>query len=629
MPYAFGVTRDTVDNEAELFNTFRSFLTGVGKLNSVEAGVGNVGTGMPNNVVVNYEDTSVGQFPDSTYYFDYYEIVCTSATPASFTASFSVTRKAQDGTVRATSTVNAGQQFNALGIRFYMDIGFVAYAYDINPAISDNFTIHLCDTSLDVMAPTTKALPDLSVMAASVATHDGTITLVCTGTTLDAATFSVTSSTLGALTAYTQGTYSDPTDPVMIHIPANGVAYTLGDTFTFYTTANPMKDIASVDCSWSVESAPVAITAITSTNTNRTMTVSGGQLTKVKNLVIGQELTSANFPANTVLVGFDTSTGVLTFSKKANVSGSHNISLGGDGFTATEFNLDRASDGSDHIFRGVGSAGDTAVYMAITRFINVAGDYAWWRLSFTTGFSYLDPILGQAEYLPDSKPALPVTYGASMTYYLFADGNHFKMVIRPTATTRNIPCYGGFFRKFKNPVAYPYPVCVGGASIDSGNATLRQYDASLVNNELTAFWIPSPVTTPGQVGRNTDSQMVVLDKNGDPDFFAGFEHVNNPENANNESSAFSCVWPWGLRGMEKLRFNIDGTIPLTRALLSPAYGELYGVFALPAFAGTLDFVSVPRTETMIVDVASSKKYITFNNFGRETNVGQYSAWEMV
>lgn len=140
---------------------------------------------------------------------------------------------------------------------------------------------------------------------------------------------------------------------------------------------------------------------------------------------------------------------------------------------------------SDIVLRGPGLSGQDQVYVGLRLFQDVPLDsYAIECCAMTgilpAGATYKDHVN------PSPKEVRCFLDGGTMTYWFTATGRRFVIVVKISTIFECL--YAGLFLPYATPVAYPYPLFIGGSSGPSGYGISAVNWRSLSNNHISFMW---------------------------------------------------------------------------------------------------------------------------------------------
>lgn len=272
-------------------------------------------------------------------------------------------------------------------------------------------------------------------------------------------------------------------------------------------------------------------------------------------------------------------------------------------------NVNFTSD--DVMLKGQGDSGLESIYCYVGRRESV-GNYAWWRLSYATGYNDALTPDNQPNFISGNLPIMQFNYKTSprSAYYIIASASEFKVNYYAPDADKWFASTLGYCLPYSTPQKYPYPIICGGSSLEGDE------DYDLTSDERSNYWFP---IDPGQ--------LVVLDREAnDVRIFnyGSYSAANSPVDSN--SYKINVTWPWGNISVRELRANLDGSWPAIRGIIGPRVGEFRGVFAVQGYSedATVDGI-LPLS--IIYDTVSGRKLVVFPNQGATDN-NQFCAMEL-
>lgn len=145
------------------------------------------------------------------------------------------------------------------------------------------------------------------------------------------------------------------------------------------------------------------------------------------------------------------------------------------------------------ILLGSGLSGGDEIYVGVSGYYSVGGDYYNWRLNAFTGFDAgrdFDSQLGAILSTYGGGPVVPM-WNSSMTYWLVANGRRIILVTKVSG--RYEAMYLGFILPYATPTQFPYPVLVGGslavytANRWSEDSNLHRHFVDPITGALTGY----------------------------------------------------------------------------------------------------------------------------------------------
>jgi len=282
-----------------------------------------------------------------------------------------------------------------------------------------------------------------------------------------------------------------------------------------------------------------------------------------------------------------------------------------------------ALGGYEQIFMGPGTAGTDEIYTAIQTVESAGDDYYNWRIAGMT--SYTNTLL---ELMPGrTQGRLPrmLMWNQKIQYWFAANGRRYIVVAKVSSVYE--ACYLGFALPYGLPTQFPYPLVVGGAACPT-SATVAYNRYSTVYGAHRGFASPYAVAA----GACTELTFDTNYDYGTLKILQGTSWIRIM-NVYLTAGTFyktNVVWPYcsASYGVQdglfsaKLRENIDGSYPIFPTLImctSPnkhIFGELQGVFAVPAFGG----IAAEDTFTIGAD--------TYVAFPIIPNASRYDFWAL-
>jgi hypothetical protein len=250
-------------------------------------------------------------------------------------------------------------------------------------------------------------------------------------------------------------------------------------------------------------------------------------------------------------------------------------------------------------WKAPGNDGESAIYVAVRRIMDVTGDYDNLRLN---GYIAYDPGLhfyAQPGGMTSRGPLLPLLRVGSMPYWIAANGRRVVIVVK--TSTRYMSAYLGLITPYLNPSALPYPLLIGGcmaySSAPSDTSTNWRWSATGTN--ISAF----PKSAGGSTLENNTCR---------------FRRPDGVMNAMSWISRYAglsggLLTPNSSIGLD-LRAGLDGSYPILPVVLSEdapsnVWGELDGVGYVSGHANTAEnTVAQNRIQWLVVqDVGRTSK----------------------
>lgn len=274
-------------------------------------------------------------------------------------------------------------------------------------------------------------------------------------------------------------------------------------------------------------------------------------------------------------------------------------------------------------FKGKGLGGTDEILVSLTSTFNAAAGYYNIGLRGHTAYNEASPGIDQIG--TDSKLVYLPLANTSMAYWFFANGRHFKVVVRHN--TRYDAMYAGFLLPEHLPTDWSYPLFIGGSSCLS--TMLASSDSVWHSN----FW------NPGAQG----------DENGDDACAYLFSPVQawvpirnvhaSTVTATTEvltGTRGRCTVPWSNAADWNLRRCLDNSAWFERGQLAafgsdinsgaqynevPELGTFYGAFDGVYFTPSFGAVA----EGIVTDPSTSEEFQMFPNVFR-TSDAEFAAF---
>lgn len=247
---------------------------------------------------------------------------------------------------------------------------------------------------------------------------------------------------------------------------------------------------------------------------------------------------------------------------------------------------DRWTGGNELIVHGPGT-GSEAIYLAISAYGNVGGDYYNWDVRGCTGYVSGNAYNAQPSVTQNHELLL---WNSSIPYWFIANAGRV-IVVAKVSTVYEI-MYAGKFLPYGTPSQYPYPVFIGACH---STPNTRWSDTTRGHT--------FPVNP---AGSTTDSNATAfLPDNSQK----ALSHITaNGASGNDEAG----VWPWRYRAASTtseftyLDNNPDGTYPILPAIIcmeSPSIamlGELDGVAWVSGYSNAAENTVTVGADTYLV-----------------------------
>lgn len=264
-----------------------------------------------------------------------------------------------------------------------------------------------------------------------------------------------------------------------------------------------------------------------------------------------------------------------------------------DGVTSQFGNPVSGAD-AELILHGRGLAGDDDIYYGMTRAFNNANANARWTH------------YGMAGYIPSlTLPEQPAVQGGlsgvrpvhtfwslAIPYLIIASGRCFKLLTRSNIYYSQ--SYAGLIVASTMPKYWGYPYMVG------GTGDTRDTMWSSLSSNRSSFWnyVGDTSGGSGYLYNEGYSWRTLWGASG--------EYSTNGQNIRYYSRESSKCMPHADVGMYDLRLNLDGSVPAFQCRITPNYGLLDGVFAVPGRDGR-------QPEEIIVMENGQRLYVTQNH----------------
>jgi len=119
---------------------------------------------------------------------------------------------------------------------------------------------------------------------------------------------------------------------------------------------------------------------------------------------------------------------------------------------------------TDKLLRGPGLAGQDQVYVGIRSVALPAQDQHWFAFRGATG--PMATATNYGDHIKSSGSVRMFTDSGTMEYWMVANGRRFAMVVKISTVFESM--YAGLFLPYATPLAYPYPLYIGGSAGPEG-----------------------------------------------------------------------------------------------------------------------------------------------------------------
>jgi hypothetical protein len=262
----------------------------------------------------------------------------------------------------------------------------------------------------------------------------------------------------------------------------------------------------------------------------------------------------------------------------------------------------RATAGSEYIWKAPGNDAASSIYAGILRFTDVGADYDNWRLGGFTGFDSGQAFASQPGAL--TRPVVPLLRVGSMPYWFVANGRRVVMIAKISTVYEAM--YLGFFNTYANPNQHAYPLIVGGSMSWTNEPASNSVNWrwSYTGTEHRAFGI-------GSTSISTDYNTYPLRMRRPDGIFQGFCSQRS------SSTSVGYLFPYGY-DFSNTMANLDGGYSLLPIVLhsddgAPGvypgitvsnpqqWGELDGVLAVTGHGNAAEnTVTIGRTKYPVV-----------------------------
>lgn len=265
----------------------------------------------------------------------------------------------------------------------------------------------------------------------------------------------------------------------------------------------------------------------------------------------------------------------------------------------------------DVMLSGPGLSGTSQVLIGMRLFEDVTNDRYHIRLSGATG------VVPSSDAYDDHANSTPVDVympldAGTMTYWFVANGNRFVVVAKISTVFESM--YGGFFLPYADPVAYPYPMFIGGSAgdYDGGSARVDDWrDASVAHTNFTAPRYRTGTNTYGTSAffLNPAGLWITCtnrDSSSDGDGRIGPITHNGTWQYEDDQGAISNTWFYPAFQYGRMREAYGGDFPLWAMPLSETngpttYGVLDGISFTQQFGNAAEnTITIGGTDHLVV-----------------------------
>ena len=265
---------------------------------------------------------------------------------------------------------------------------------------------------------------------------------------------------------------------------------------------------------------------------------------------------------------------------------------------------------SELVIVGPGLSGGDTVYYGMVRAWSDSEARAHWTHYGITGYIPNVSMLEQPTLQGGQTgvKSIHTFWSLNIPYVIIASGRCFKLLTRSNIYYSQ--SYAGFALPNSLPKYWGYPYVVGGTGDSRDNMW------SSLPTSRAAFW--------NYKGNNSGGSGYLLDEGRTWQNLLG----DNSEISNGSTYATNTymrwgkhcsVYPSGSRYLYDLRANLDGSVPVFRQALTPNYGFLDGVYALPGRDGR-------QPEEIMVMRDGSRMYVTQNH--HRSGFNDFCAFEL-
>lgn len=142
----------------------------------------------------------------------------------------------------------------------------------------------------------------------------------------------------------------------------------------------------------------------------------------------------------------------------------------------TELAYTENGNDAELYLRGQGNGGSDQIYVGLRRFLYSSDSYNWEIM----GAVNYDSGIGFSSQPNRSPAAYNYFHNTPMTYWFFANGRHFKAVVKVQSTYQHLYC--GFILPYATPTEYAYPLFIGGC----GTSSNKRFSDS--DNTMAAYY---------------------------------------------------------------------------------------------------------------------------------------------
>lgn len=455
-----------------------------------------------------------------------------------------------------------------------------------------------------------------------------TITLTCVSVAVRGGTFSVVGSTSGVLPDAVVGTvYKHPL--VEFYIDFGTTDFILGDSFTLTAATKPsaLPGFSKLKCKPGTKTETITLTCVTEGEKQipgvrpfvpAVFDVSGSvsgalpQLTQTVDYnppVINLLLDALPTSDDQYLVGQ-----TITLQTEINPLRALNqhwdvLRKVPDG-ASTQFGSPVNDTDSELVIVGPGLAGADTIYYGMVRAWSDSEARAHWTHYGITGYIPNVSMVEQPTLQGGQTGVKPIHtfWSLSIPYVIIASGRCFKVLTRSNIYYSQ--SYAGFALPNSLPKYWGYPYVIGGcgdsrdnmwSSLPIGRASFWNYKGNTSGG--SGYLLDEARTWQNLLGDNSEIS------NGSQYYEATYMRWGR----------HCSVYPSGSRYMYDLRANLDGTVPVFRQALTPNYGFLDGVYAVPGRDGR-------QPEEIMVMRDGRRMYITQNH--HRSGFNDFCAFEL-